>query len=270
MGDRSDALASAVSSLRDSSVIVVANGADGSSLDVADHVTVVTAPTNLGVPGGRDLGVRSSSADVVGFLDDDAIASSGVSARIIEAFAADDRLGAVALRLVDEEGHTARRHVPRIGASGATDSGDVATFLGGACAIRRAAYLEAGGYWAELFYGHEELELSWRLVDSGWRIRYLSDVSVVHPRTDIGRHREGWRLTGRNRVMVARRTLPRAIGLLHVAIWLVIGVVRAPGRRSRTAYLSGWWNGWRVPIDRSPVTWRTVVALSKLGRPPII
>jgi hypothetical protein len=61
-------------------------------------------------------------------------------------------------------------------------------FLGGACALRREAYDSVGGYFTELFYGHEELELSWRLIDAGWMIEYLDDVRVTHPKTDISRH----------------------------------------------------------------------------------
>ena len=110
-------------------------------------------------------------------------------------------------------------------------SGDVALFLGGASAVRVEAYSEVGGYFTELFYGHEEVEMCWRLVDAGWRIRYLADVTVFHPRTDIGRHVSGWRLTGRNRVWVARRTLPWPVALVHVAAWLLLGVIRDAERR---------------------------------------
>ena len=130
-------------------------------------------------------------------------------------------------------------------------SGEVAYFLGGACAIRREAYEQVGGYFTELFYGHEEIELSWRLIDAGWTIRYLADVEVFHPRTEIGRHADGWRLTGRNRVWIARRTLPWPVALIHVAAWLILGTARAPGGDCRRSYLAGWWSGWRGN-DRSP------------------
>jgi GT2 family glycosyltransferase len=176
----------------------------------------------------------------------------------------------VSLRLVDEDGATSRRHVPRAGNGDPGESGQVAYFLGGACAIRREAYDQVGGYFTELFYGHEEVELSWRLIDVGWTIRYLADVEVFHPRTEIGRHADGWRLTGRNRVWIARRTLPWPVAIVHVAAWLVLGAVRAPGGDCRRSYLRGWWSGWRGEIDRRPIRWSTVVKLTKLGRPPII
>lgn len=253
-----------------SSAIVLANGC--ASPDVADmpDVRVTTTDENLGVPGGRHEAIQLSDSDVVGFLDDDAVLSPGASERIFAAFAATPDLGAVALRLVDEDGNTARRHNPRVGYWRLKESSEVTLFLGGACALRREAYDSVGGYFTELFYGHEELELSWRLIDAGWKIKYLDDVRVTHPKTEISRHSDGWRLTGRNRVWIARRTLPWPVGFVHVTTWLVGGMIRAPRGACGRAYLDGWFDGWRGRIDRRPIRWTTVWKLTRLGRPPLI
>jgi len=268
MGDRPDALDSAVRSLGGDPAIVVWNGAPPSVVE--GGVRSVAAAENLGVPEGRDLGIQSSLAVVVGFLDDDAVLSEGAGEQIQVAFEADDRLGAVALKLVDEGGRTARRHAPRLGAGRPDKSGEVALFLGGACAIRRAAYTDVGGYFTELFYGHEELELSWRLIDRDWRIRYLADVRVFHPRSTIDRHADGWRMTGRNRVLIARRTLPWPVALFHVTFWLVVGMLRTPTGEHRRAYLKGWRAGWSIRVEHSPISWGTVWRLTRLRRPPIV
>ena len=185
-------------------------------------------------------------------------------------FAEDPQLAVVTARIVDEDGRSARRHVPRIGRRGLVRDGDVATFLGGACAIRRSAYQAVGGYWCDLWYGHEELDLAWRLIDAGYRVSYVPDAVVFHPRTDISRHAEGWKLTGRNRVWIARRNLPWPIALLHTLNWLVLGVIRAPSGGCRRTYVAGWWSGWRGSVDRRPIRWRTVWRLTGLGRPPVI
>jgi GT2 family glycosyltransferase len=270
-GDRPLALSKAVLSVRarvSGEIVVVNNG--GEQVDASPGgVRLVELETNVGVPGGRDTGMSASTSDAVGFLDDDAEIRGDIG-RIEAAFVDAPRLGAVSLRLVDENGETSRRHVPRAGAADPKESRDVAYFLGGACAIRRAAYEEVGGYFTELFYGHEEIELSWRLIDAGWSIRYLADVEVFHPRTEISRHADGWRLTGRNRVWIARRTLPWPVALIHVAAWLVLGAVRAPAGECRRSYLAGWWSGWHGRIMHRPIRWSTVVTLAKLGRPPII
>lgn len=270
-GQRPDDLAVAVASARELGVercVVLANGCDAAA--VPSGVELIVSETNLGVPGGRQRLADEVDADLLLFLDDDARLIGDWLPTVISKFVADPNLAVVSLRLVDQTGATARRHTPRVGSRGVAESGPVATFLGGASIIRRSALFSVGGYWTALFYGHEELELAWRLYDAGFTVFYDAAAQVYHPRTEIGRHADGWRLTGRNRVMIARRDLPWPIALTHVAFWLVAGTTRAPGRVARRAYLSGWRNGWRVPVGRAPIHWRTVWRLSEVGRPPVV
>jgi GT2 family glycosyltransferase len=287
-GDRPAALAAAVTSLRASpttgSIVVVLNGpAAGTTIELAgglsddgggnavDDVIVVESAENLGVPGGRDLGLESTLTPLVGFLDDDArLVSTDSLGSVVEQFATDHSLGAMSLRLVDEDGNTSRRHVPRRGAGGADRSGPVVTFLGGASIIRRSAYLTAGRYWADLVYGHEELDLAWRLIEHDYSIRYEADISVYHPHTEISRHADGWWRTGRNRVLIARRNLPVPIMVVHSLVWLAIGTLRAPGGNCRRRYVGGWFGAWRVTVDRDPMSWSTLLRLRRLGRFPIV
>ncbi len=273
MGDRPEQLAAAIDSLLadgQDAVVVVDNGNGSVSVDDA-RVTVIDAGTNLGVPGGRHLGVSSTESDLIGFLDDDAVVmGTAVGERLRSLFASDPTLGAVSLGIIDEEGERTRRHVPRAGERSGAEAGPAATFLGGACAIRRSAYEAAGGYWSELFYAHEELDLSWRLHDHGFGVLYAPDIAVRHPRTPISRHPDGWRRTGRNRVLVARRNLPWPVALPHVTIWLALGLVRASGPGCRRAYASGWLSGWRGTVPRRAIGWRTMVRLARAGRVPLI
>ncbi len=270
LGDRPAALERAIASIRgtDVEIVVVFNGVPGRPID---GVTVIETEQNVGVPGGREIGLRRSQASVIGFLDDDAaLVDPTTTRRIVERFATDPRLGAVSMRIVDETNATNRRHVPRLGSGSSDDSGFVATFLGGASAVRRSAYDAAGGYWPELFYAHEELDLSWRLHESGFRVFYDADLTVEHPATEISRHTEGWYRTGRNRVLIARRNLPLALMIVHPVVWLLIGAVRTPDRATRRSYVAGWRAGWRAGVHRSPVSWSTVWRLTRAGRPPIL
>lgn len=275
MGDRDVELRQAVESIASQGaggeILVVANGEAVSGLAFTPPVTVTALDHNVGVPAGREIGVAAADAPIVGFLDDDAVLlHSDAASRILEEFASDPLIGAVTLRIVDEDGRTARRHVPRFGETGHDRSGDVVTFLGGASAIRREAYERAGGYWGDLFYAHEELDLAWRMHDLGYKVRYLADVQVAHPATPISRHPDGWWRTGRNRVMIARRNLPWVIAVPHVIIWLIAGWLRAPVGSCRRRYRQGWWAGWHASVPRHPMRWRTVWRLARMGRPPIV
>ncbi len=273
MGDRDEELKRAVASIEaqdvSGDIVVVANG--GAVAQLPPSVQLTSLDQNVGIPGGRDVGVAATSAPIIGFLDDDAeLLDVGAASRVLDVFESDQSVGAITMRIVDEHGATARRHVPRIGEAGPDRSGDVVNFLGGASIVRRDAYERAGGYWPDLHYAHEELDLSWRLHDLGYTVRYLADVRVAHPATPISRHPDGWWYTGRNRVMVARRNLPWVVAVPHVVAWLVVGWFRAPAGACRSSYGRGWWAGWKEPVPRCPMRWRTVWRLTKLGRPPIV
>ena len=98
---------------------------------------LVVLAENVGIPGGRNLGAAAADARLLMFLDDDAeLLGPTVLAAAVQRFAADDRLGAMAIRLLDEDGRTQRRHVPRVGGGSAARSGHVTHFIGAACAVR--------------------------------------------------------------------------------------------------------------------------------------
>lgn len=272
LGDRPDDLAVAIASAqrqRDVAheTIVVWNGAEATALDGVEAVVV---ETNSGIPGGRNLGAAAADGELLFFLDDDAeICADDVFARLVEQFAADPALAVVGLRIVDEGGETASRHVPRIGGRGASEPGEVTAFLGGAACIRAEAFHQVGGYSSEFVYSMEETDLSWRLLDRGWSIRYEPDLSVFHPRTTPARHADAARRTARNRVWLARRRLPLPLAITYLMVWLTIGAARDP--RSLSSVLAGAREGFSQRTGaRTPISWRTALRMTRLGRPPVV
>ena len=134
--------------------------------------------------------------------------------------------------MVDPDGGLgARWHVPRLRAGDPERSSVVTTFLGGACAIRRSAYLEAGGLPDLFFYGHEETDLAWRLMDRGYRLEYDATARMCHHALPNARHATFRRQDGRNRVLLARRNLPWPLAAVYLADWMMLTVARERGQR---------------------------------------
>ena len=277
MGNRTAELNRAIEStapLRASGaeVIVVGNGADVPPVPV--EVTTIRLAENAGVAGGRNAAVRVCAGDVVLFLDDDGWYpdSAALGEHVAGRFAAEPSLAVLSFRVLDPDGGAgARWHVPRLRAGDPERSSVVTTFAGGACAVRRSAYLEAGGLPGAFFFGHEETDLSWRLIELGYRIEYDAAATMCHPPAHNARHASWYRLDGRNRVWLARRNLPWPLAAWYLADWMALTLVRERSAIALRGWFSGFAEGWRNdPGPRHPMSWRTVYRLTRWGRPPLI
>jgi GT2 family glycosyltransferase len=252
-------------------LVVVGNGADVPP--VPDGVTTLRLPANVGVAAGRNAGVDACTGDVVLFLDDDGwFPDEDLGDYVAGRFAADPLLAVISFRVVDPAGGPgARWHVPRLRAGDPGRSSRVTTFAGGACAIRRSAYLEAGGLPGQFFYAHEETDLAWRLMDAGYLIDYDAAARMCHHAMPNARHAEFHRLDGRNRVLLARRNLPWPLAGAYLLDWLALTLIRVRSASALRAWLSGFAEGWRMdPGGRHPISVRTAWRMTMAGRPPVI
>ena len=230
------------------------------------NVKVVSAGANLGIPGGRSFGTRQLTSEIVVFLDDDAeLLTTGVGELLTQHFKKQPNCAVLVFRIVDETGTQSRRHNPRVGSRGAGRPGPVGTFLGGACAIRRAAFSQVSGYDESFFYSMEEQDLSWRLWGAGWEVHYRPDIVVRHPRTDPSRHENALLRTWQNRVTAARRSLPLPIRMIHLSLH----GARATKMGLPLSSLLKVLLRHPKPADAKPMSWRTVAKLTRIGRPPI-
>jgi len=257
-------------------VVVVANGVDVPPLP--EGVRGIRTEENLGIPGGRNVGIEAfghdgAEVDVVLFLDDDGLLPQDDDAeKLRAAFAADPRLGIVSFRIADpDSGETQRRHVPRLRAADPLRSSRVTTFLGGASAVRSTVFAQAGQLPGEFFYGHEETDLAWRALDAGWEIEYRADILLHHPKTAPSRHAVYNRNIARNRVWLARRNLPALLVPVYLGTWILLTLARRPSGEALRAWFGGFAEGWRTPCGpRRPMRWGTVWRMTRLGRPPVI
>jgi GT2 family glycosyltransferase len=261
-------------------VLVVGNGIKASELPGLEAARTVDVPENLGIPGGRNVGVDALRAlapaerpEVILILDDDgALDGDQVGELVRTAFTADPKLGIVSFRIADPvSGEVQRRHVPRVRVGDPDQSSPVTTFLGGASAIRTAVVDQVGGLPGDWFYCHEETDQAWRALDAGWSIEYRADITLLHPKTSPSRHPTYNRLVARNRVWLARRNLPWLLVPIYLGTWTVLTVLRNRDPATLRVWFKGFAEGWTTPCGpRRPMRWRTVWRMARLGRPPVI
>lgn len=275
MGNRPRELAAALETLLaqegvDLDVLVVGNGWKPDGLPAG--VRSMHLPENVGIPEGRNIGAGAVNGELIFFYDDDALLPSpDVLSRLAASFA-DPEVAVAQPRGADPHGlPTPRRWVPRLRTRDGGAAGEVVVFWEGVCVIRRVAFDAVGGWPGHFWYGHEGIDIAFRLVDAGWTLLYRPDVVVHHPATQPSRHAVYYRMNARNRVWVARRNLPAPVNALYVATWTALSVGRIRNRENLAVWFSGLAEGLRTdPGPRKPMSWRTVARLTRAGRPPVV
>jgi GT2 family glycosyltransferase len=175
--------------------------------------TLIALDRNLGVPGGRNLGATLGHGRLIAGLDNDAeFGSIDTLARMTSAFDADPVLAALGCRIVvhatGEDDFSSWGYPvalrPRSG-----ETFEAATFVGAGHAIRRAAWIDTGGYDARLFFCWEEYDFCLRAIDRFWRVRYRGDIVVRHkvsPERRITWSGDRWFHFVRNRIYIGRKS----------------------------------------------------------------
>lgn len=255
----------------DLDVVVVGNGWQPSGLP--PQVRTMHLPENVGIPEGRNVGAAEARGDVVFFYDDDAyLPATDVVARLVAVLDGDRRIAAVQPRPVDPSGKPGpARWVPRPGAGDPLHPGVVTWVWEGTFAIRRDVFDRVGGWPGHFFYGHEGIDLMWKVWDAGYVAWYAPEIVVNHPATSPTRHAVYWRMNARNRVWVAMRNLPWPLVPVYLLTWTVVTLLRVPAPASLRSWFAGFAEGLRGGWgERRPMSWRTVRRLTAAGRPPII
>ncbi len=256
-------------------VVVVGNG--WAPTDLPDGVRAVALERDVGIPAGRNAGAPHVEGPLLFFLDDDAgLRDDDALARVAAAFAADPALGLVQLRVQPRDGGAPLREwVPRLRSGDPERSSDVTMVWEGAVAMRREVFDAVGGWPGAFRFVHEGIDLGWRVMDAGHRVRYLGDVVALHPLPEPGarpaRHGYTWYYGARNRVWLARRHLPAPLGALFVTSFALRTIPRLRSWADARQALRGYRDGLRGPCGpRRTLRARTLWRMTRAGRPPVL
>ncbi|HXR55770.1 MAG TPA: glycosyltransferase family 2 protein [Casimicrobiaceae bacterium] len=203
------------------------------------RVDILRLPRNVGA-AGRNAGALACTTRYVAFCDDDTWWLPESIACAADALDRHPTLAAVTARvLVGEMGRedptNARMASSPLPNTLGVRGTELLGVLGGACMMRRDAFLAVGGYDPRLFLGGEEALLATDLMSAGWRMAYVPEAVVCH-------------YPSGTRDVVVRRRLARRNALWFA--WL-----RRPWRRVLKA-TRDWWTQSRG--DATP--WRDAIA----------
>lgn len=232
------------------------------------------APGNLGVAKGRNYAIQKGSAPLLIMLDDDAVLQNADAlTSLLEEFYLQNSERPKAIVsfkvLYYDTLEMQRNGLPHKRYEAYKDKSFFETyfFAGGAHAIRRDVIEELGCYPEDFFYGMEEYDLSFRLLDAGYGIVYSDKVVMLHKESPLGRKpkTEKVRMMWVNKTKVAWRYLPKRYYYSTAVLWSFFYL------RQTNFHLSGFFKGWkeifRIPRSekRNPVSTATLRYLQQVG-----
>jgi len=185
-----------------SEVIAADDGSTDGTADViareAPSVRVVRLESNRGFAPAANRGIASARGRIILLLNSDAIVDPDAIAALLAAFAADPKLGVAGARLFNPDrtpqwsGGAAPTlawmigvvsgvgSVARLVRRGGREQREVDWVSGAAMAFRREVWTQAGPLDERFRFYCQDIELSLRARDAGWRVAVVEEARVVH------------------------------------------------------------------------------------------
>lgn len=241
-------------------VIVVNNASSDDYSAVRQYISQTThipfqfieAPENLGVTKGRNFALQFAKGEIIIFLDDDAVLQNQDALQnVLKSFdhkGMDGReVAIVSFKILYYD--TLEYQVNGLPHKQFDEHRDLPEFFtyyfaGGAHAIKKKVLDQVGNLPAEFFYGMEEYDLSYRILDIGYCIKYDSSIVMLHKESPLGRKpkRDKQRMMWVNKCKVAYRYLPKRYYYSTALMWS-IEYLRKVGFD-----VSGWLQGWKEAL----------------------
>jgi GT2 family glycosyltransferase len=182
MGERSDA-----------EVVLVDNNPDGDDrgrfLSAFAAWQVVKIGRNKGTPARND-GMDVARGEIIVLVDDDVwVSTPGFLDRFGEVFDAHSDVGVVSIRKLDARTMTQLPECIPHTHKGVDALKPFMTFrfIGGVVGMRRSMHRRLGGFNPEFFFGAEEREYSYRIIQNGWKLYYEPSIVAIETNNPGGK-----------------------------------------------------------------------------------
>lgn len=215
----------------DELLVIDNNSTDGTDtlfdqLSRYDFIRFIKLNENKGVSGGRNYGIKKATGDILIFIDDDAeLITDNAINMIVDRFQDDANIGVLAFKILNHHTKTIQREeFPHINKSlNSNIEFETSYFIGAGHAIKKEVFEKCGLYPENYFYSMEELDLSFRVIDKGYKILYYPHVEVLHKRSMKGRMPDNnkWIFTYRNRLAISYKYLNVSHFISVLIIWFL-------------------------------------------------
>ena len=259
--------------------VIIVNNNSTESYDavksfIQEHTTTpfkfIESKENLGVSRGRNFAIEQSTAPILVLMDDDAeFQDVDVLERINNSVNENPNAGILAMKILyfqnkefqincfPHKSFEKRKNLHFF---------DTYYFAGCGNIIQKEAFIKAGAFPTDFFYGMEEYDLSYRLIDKGYTIKYIADIVLLHKESPEGRQTKSDKLRGMwvNKTKVAWRYLPLSCYLTTAMMWSLFFLLKS--KFDLIGFLKGWIEVVSIPLKekRKIVTTSTIEYLNKV------
>ena len=205
---------------------------------------LIESKENLGVSRGRNFAIDQSKAPILVLIDDDAeFQDTDALKRINEAVIENPLAGILAMKILyfqnsqfqlnafPHKSFEKRKHL---------QSFETYYFAGCGNIIVKEAFDIAGPFPTDFFYGMEEYDLSYRILDAGYTIKYIADIVLLHKESPEGRQTKSDKLRGMwvNKTKVAWRYLPMPCYFTTAIMWSMFFLLNS--KFDLIGFIIGW------------------------------
>jgi len=204
----------------------------------------IESKENLGVSRGRNFAIDQSKAPILVLIDDDAeFQDTDALKRINEAVIENPLAGILAMKILyfqnsqfqlnafPHKSFEKRKHL---------QSFETYYFAGCGNIIVKEAFDIAGPFPTDFFYGMEEYDLSYRILDAGYTIKYIANIVLLHKESPEGRQTKSDKLRGMwvNKTKVAWRYLPMPCYFTTAIMWSIFFLLNS--KFDLIGFINGW------------------------------
>lgn len=204
----------------------------------------IESKENLGVSRGRNFAIDQSKAPILVLIDDDAeFQDTDALKRINEAVIENPLAGILAMKILyfqnsqfqlnafPHKSFEKRKHL---------QSFETYYFAGCGNIIVKEAFDIAGPFPTDFFYGMEEYDLSYRILDAGYTIKYIANIVLLHKESPEGRQTKSDKLRGMwvNKTKVAWRYLPMPCYFTTAIMWSMFFLLNS--KFDLIGFIIGW------------------------------
>ena len=187
----------------DAEIIVVDNNSEDESCEMVKslfpEVIFIENKENFGFSKGNNLGVSQAKGEYLCILNPDTVVAEDTFTSLLNFVSNKEKLGIVGCKLINGAGDflpESKRNIPYINAAfkklygnskayyanhlNEDEMGEADILVGAFMLMKRAVFEKVGGFDEDYFMYGEDIDLSYKVLKSGFKNYYVGSTTVIH------------------------------------------------------------------------------------------